>query len=104
MAERKVASREEVTTHTDLQKEFRELYKETVLRKRLLNKSSDHKRIMKTVDELRERHEDFSFEEALDEAVRLRRKMLDDMVPAPSAPQESDSTSQESGDNDAEAT
>ena len=38
---------------------------------------------MKTVEELRERHEDFSFEEALDEAVRLRRRMLDDMVPEP---------------------
>ena len=104
MAERNVASREEDTTHTDLQKEFREIYKETVLRKRLLNKSSDHKRVMKTVDELRERHEDFSFEEALEEAVRLRRQMLDDMVPVPSAPQESESTSQESDDDDAEAT
>ena len=59
------------------------VYKDMVLQKRLLNKSQEHKRIMKTVEELRERHEDFSYEEALDEAVRLRRRMLDDMVPEP---------------------
>ena len=111
MAERKVASREEDSTHTDLQKEFREIYKEAVLQKRLLNKSSDHKRIMKTVQELRERHEDFTFEEALDEAVRLRRRMLDDMVPAPSVRRKmlddmvpTPSGSQESDDEDVEAT
>ena len=70
-------------THKELQKEFRMVYKDMVLQKRLLNKSQEHKRIMKTVEELRERHEDFSYEEALDEAVRLRRRMLDDMVPEP---------------------
>ena len=58
-------------THKELQKEFRMVYKDMVLQKRLLNKSQEHKRIMKTVEELRERHEDFSYEEALDEAVRL---------------------------------
>jgi hypothetical protein len=70
-------------THKELQNEFRMVYKDMVLQKRLLNKSQEHKRIMKTVEELRERHEDFSYEEALDEAVRLRRRMLDDMVPEP---------------------
>ena len=100
MAEREVGSGED-TTHADLQNKFREVYKETVLQKRLLNKSSDHKRIMKTVEELRERHEDFTFEEALDEAVRLRRKMLDAMVPASSSTIQGES---DDDDEDAEAT
>ena len=70
--------------------EFRRVYKDIVLQKRMLNKSKEHKRIMKTVEELRERHEDFTFEEALDEAVRLRRRMLDNMVPGPDDVQDSD--------------
>ena len=63
-------------THKELRKEFRLVYKDMVLQKRLLNKSRVHKRIMKTVGELRELHPDFSFTEALDEAVRLRRRIL----------------------------
>ena len=70
--------------------EFRRVYIDMVLQKRMLNKSKEHKRIMKTVEELRERHEDFTFEEALDEAVRLRRRMLDNMVPGPDDVQDSD--------------
>ena len=73
--------------------EFRRVYKDMVLQKRMLNKSKDHKRIMKTVEELRERHEDFTFEEALDEAVRLRRRILDNMVPGPDDVQDSDDQS-----------
>ena len=83
VATHNLRAREGEYTHKELRKEFRMVYKDMVLQKRLLNKSQEHKRIMKTVEELRERHEDFSFEEALDEAVRLRRRMLDDMVPEP---------------------
>ena len=83
VATHNLSDREGGYTHKELRKEFRLVYKDMVLQKRLLNKSQEHKRIMKTVEELRERHEDFSFEEALDEAVRLRRRMLDDMVPEP---------------------
>ena len=92
IANQNTANRKGEFTHKDLQKEFRRVYKDMVLQKRMLNKSEEHKRIMKTVGELRERHEDFTFEEALDEAVRLRCRMLNNMVPEPvDRPDEDDS-------------
>ena len=95
LAKQNLAGSEEEATHRDLQREFRRVYKDMVLQKRMLNKSEEHKRIMKTVEELRERHEDFTFEEALDEAVRLRRRMLDNMVPVPDDGHDSDDQSVE---------
>ena len=93
LAKQNLADSKEKATHRDLQMEFRRVYKDMVLQKRMLNKSKEHKRIMKTVEELRERHEDFTFEEALDEAVRLRRRILDNMVPGPDDVQDSDDQS-----------
>ena len=95
LAKQNLAGSEEEATHRDLQREFRRVYKDMVLQKRMLNKSEEHKRIMKTVEELRERHEDFTFEEALDEAVRLRRRMLDNMVSVPDDGHDSDDQSVE---------
>ena len=95
LAKQNLAGSEEEATHRDLQREFRRVYKDMVLHKIMLNKSEEHKRIMKTVEELRERHEDFTFEEALDEAVRLRRQMLDNMVPVSDDGHDSDDQSVE---------
>lgn len=87
-AQELVADTEDKATQKDLQRAFRRIYKDLILKKQLLNKSKHHKRIMKTVKEVRDRHEDFSFEEALDEGLRLRRRMLDEMVPAQSDSQD----------------
>ena len=73
----------EELTHKELKKAFRETYKSLVMFTRRLRKSHTHKQIMKTVNEVKERAGDFSFIEALEEGVRLRRLLLDDMVPSP---------------------
>ena len=67
--------------HEEVKRMFRHLYKEYVLFFRKLRKSKTHKRIMATVNGVRLMYDDFDFEEALVEAVRLRRKLFDDLVP-----------------------
>ena len=73
---------EEEPSNEQYKRIFRQLYKKYVLFYKLLRKSETHRKIMATVNEVKERDGDFDFEEALVEGVRLRRKLLDSMVPA----------------------
>ena len=61
---------------------FRREYRKHVILFRHMRKSATHKKIMATVNEVKQRDGDFEFNEALDEGIRLRRKLLDRMVPS----------------------
>ena len=61
---------------------FRGEYRRYVILLRHLRKSETHKKIMATVKEVKYRDGDFEYNEALDEGIRLRRKLLDRMVPS----------------------
>ena len=76
--------------HEEVKRMFRHLYKEYVLFFRKLRKSKTHKRIMATVNGVRLMYDDFDFEEALVEGVRLRRKLFDDLVPEEESDEEKD--------------
>ena len=61
---------------------FRSEYRRYVILLRHLRKSETHKKIMATVKDVKYRDGDFEYNEALDEGIRLRRKLLDRMVPS----------------------
>ena len=76
--------------HEEVKRMFRHLYKEYVLFSRKLRKSKIHKKIMATVNRVRLVNDDFDFEEALVEGVRLRRQLFDDLVPEEENDEESE--------------
>ena len=67
-------------------KEFKKMFRHVFIcfeihRKQMV-KSPSYLKIKDTIGEVRDRYDNFEYEEVVTEAVRLRRKLLDDMVPS----------------------
>ena len=67
-------------------KEFKKMFRKVFIcfeihRKQMM-KSPSYLKIKDTIGEVRDRYDNFEYEEVVTEAVRLRRKLLDDMVPS----------------------
>ena len=70
-------------SHKLFQKTFREQFSKHLLWMRKLRRDPTYKKIMKTVTELQHGPENYGLEEALFEAVRRRKYLLDGLNPEP---------------------